>query len=313
MQLHSMISPPGQLDPRVNDLAMRIFAGCHTTIEKIDAVIRHFREHYSYSLAVDIPEDQDKLTYFLLSGSSGYCEYFASGAAILLRLANVPTRYVTGFYVTQRGDESGTWIARNMDAHAWAEAWDEERECWTIVEATVQGGANTTPIDVAPEQANETISAIFRRLAEDVYQYGVVGLISWLFTSYGMFAGALALSVIFGCILSWLLFRWSGRRRARSGPAIAPVVIAMHRLLARTDRKMKPMGLRRDPAETLHAFAARIASAPPGASASPQLADSLGLAAAWYREYSALRYARSVSPEQLQHLRQSAPPKMKRR
>jgi protein-glutamine gamma-glutamyltransferase len=307
LQLRSMLALPNQLDPRITDLAMRIFTGCNTTAEKIDAVIRHFREHYTYSLSVDIPEDQDKLTYFLLSGSSGYCEYFASGAAILLRLAGVPTRYVTGFFVSQRGDQSGSWVARNMDAHAWAEAWDEERKSWTIVEATVQGGANTTPADTSPEQVDDSLRARLRRLTEAVYQYGVVGLISWLFTSYGMFAGSLALSVILGCILSWILIRWRRRRhQAGPGPSIPPAVIAMHRMLTRMDRKVRAMGLRRSPAETLHAFATRIASSRPGDSNLKRREDALRFAATWYSEYANLRYARSISSEQLQRLHNSA-------
>ncbi|MHC4570185.1 MAG: transglutaminase-like domain-containing protein [Planctomycetota bacterium] len=69
---------------------------------------------------MDIPAGRDKLTHFLLAESTGYCEYFASGAAMLLRMADVPTRYVTGFLVTNRDVETGLWIARSMDAHAWA-------------------------------------------------------------------------------------------------------------------------------------------------------------------------------------------------
>ncbi len=316
IQLRSMLTLPNQLDPRANqldpritELAGRIFAGCTTTAQKIEAVIRHFREHYTYSLTMDIPEDQDKLMYFLLSGSTGYCEYFASGAAILLRLANVPTRYVTGFFVTQRGDQSGVWVARNMDAHAWAEAWDEERRCWTTVEATVQGGANTTPLDIAPEQGDDGLRARLRRLVEAVYQYGVIGVISWLFTSYGVMAGSLALSVVFGCILSWLFIRWRRRHHhATAGQSLTPAVVALHRMRARMDRRVRALGWRRGLAETLPAFAARISSSAPRAARSPRRADRARQAAEWYLAYADLRYARSVSPEQLQHLRHALHP-----
>jgi hypothetical protein len=92
---------PNDLDPRIRELANRIFAGCTTTTEKINAVVSYFRTNYTYLLGLNIPPGRDKLTYFLLEESTGYCEYFASGAAILLRLADVPTRYVTGFLVTQ--------------------------------------------------------------------------------------------------------------------------------------------------------------------------------------------------------------------
>jgi hypothetical protein len=304
-----MLSLPNQLDPRVTELAGRIFAGRTTTAEKIDAVINHFRDHYAYSLSMDIPEDQDKLMYFLLSGSSGYCEYFASGAAILLRFAGVPTRYVTGFFVTQRGEQNGSWTARNMDAHAWAEAWDEERKCWTIVEATVQGGANTVPVAAGSGPSDSGLAARLRRLAEAVYRYGLLGLIGWLFTSHGVFAGSLALSIVLCGTLWWVLTRLRRRYgQTAFGPdwMHLPAVMTMHRLLAKMDRKVKAMGLRRLPAETLHAFAARIASLGPEDRGSKPDSNPARLAAAWYVQYADLRYARSISPEQLQRLRRSA-------
>ena len=50
-----------------------------------------------------------------------------------------PTRYVTGFYVTESDPiASNGWIARNKDAHAWVEAWDADKQTWRIVESTVQ-------------------------------------------------------------------------------------------------------------------------------------------------------------------------------
>ncbi len=315
MQLHWFKDLPNQVDPNVTLLAGRIFAGCTTTEEKIEAVIRHFRDNYTYSLSIDIPEGRDKLTYFLLSGSSGYCEYFASGAALLLRFAGVPTRYVTGFFVTQKDDRGDLWVARNMDAHAWAEAWDEERRCWTIVEATVQGGANTTPVDDRPAQADSSFTARLRRLAEAVYEYGFLGLIGWLLTSYGLFTGSLVLSVLLGCTLWWLLIRWRRHHTPaasdRSMPS--PAVIAMHRMLARMDRRVKAMGLRRDPSETLPAFAARLTTLRFGDAGATRPAEDARRAAAWYLHYAGLRYARSIPPEQLRRLRQSARWKSNRR
>ena len=135
-QERQMLAVPRQLEADISHLASRIFAGCSTTTEKTNAVVQYFRTNYTYFLGLAIPPDRDKLTHFLLEEETGYCEYFASGAAILLRLAGVPTRYVTGFLVTYKDDLTGLWIARNMDAHAWVEAWDRELRQWTIVEAT---------------------------------------------------------------------------------------------------------------------------------------------------------------------------------
>jgi hypothetical protein len=126
-QFRRLTAVPGPLvDQKLQQTAGRVFHNCKTAAEKIDAVTTYFHTTYTYSLGLEVPPEKDALSYFLREASSGYCEYFASGAAILLRMVNVPTRYVTGFLVTERGDDSRTWVARNMDAHAWAEAWDAE-------------------------------------------------------------------------------------------------------------------------------------------------------------------------------------------
>ena len=123
---------------RLADLKERIFAGVQTTSEKIEAVVNYFRTNYTYSLGLEVPVDREPLMYFLFDASSGHCEYFASATAIMLRLVDVPTRYVTGFLVTEKDPETGFWHARNMDAHAWVEAWDQEQGQWITVESTVQ-------------------------------------------------------------------------------------------------------------------------------------------------------------------------------
>ena len=105
------------------------------------AVERFFHTNYKYELGVTygkIPDNEDVITYFLTRKLSAHCEYFATGAAVLLRLANVPCRYVSGFVV---GEKNGNyWLARNRHAHAWVEAYDDETETWITVEATPPSG-----------------------------------------------------------------------------------------------------------------------------------------------------------------------------
>ncbi len=265
-----MLDVPGDLDPRIYQLASRIFAGCSTTSEKIGAVINYFHTNYTYALGLDIPPDRDKtsassvepLTHFLLEESSGYCEYFASGAAILLRFAGVPTRYVTGFLVTERDAPSESWVARNMDAHAWAEAWDSERNRWVIVEATVQQ-------DLAGARSAEQLGRLgggfgstLGQLLDALYWYGLFGLFGWLFKYHNILAGSLALTALVGGTL-WLAvlrryFRKKSQRQIRSRAARSPELTALHKMLARMDRKVKAAGLWRDLGETLHAFSIRL-------------------------------------------------------
>jgi transglutaminase-like putative cysteine protease len=85
-------------------------------------MLSHFTRGYTYSLSVPAA-DGDPLEAFLLGHRTGYCEYFASGLAVMLRAAGVPARVVSGYI-------GGTWVpggsyylVTQSSAHAWVEAY----------------------------------------------------------------------------------------------------------------------------------------------------------------------------------------------
>ena len=92
----------------------------------------------------------DMILRFLLSEpkQGAHCEYFATGAALLLRCVGVPTRYVTGYFAHE--DEGPqTILVRQRDAHAWCEAWVDGTG-WVTVEATPPTGwpeQNKSPLE----------------------------------------------------------------------------------------------------------------------------------------------------------------------
>jgi protein-glutamine gamma-glutamyltransferase len=266
-------------------------------------VIHYFNARYTYALGLDVPPKQDKLTYFLLNATTGYCEYFASGAAILLRLAGVPTRYVTGFLVTEQDPQSGLWIARNKDAHAWAEAWDRQRNQWTIVEATVgEDAASATPAK-ALDGLDGASRALWNQLVHALYEYGLFGALSWLFQSYGLVAGVLTSAPLFGVALVLTLLgrgkggSSEGQRRLRL--LRNPAVVSLHRILAGMDRKVAAAGVRRDFSETLHAFSQRLRARASGHGLWRRISD-------WYLEYANLRYRGPISDQSVRELQQRA-------
>lgn len=53
----------------------------------------------------------------------GYCEYYASSMAVLLREMGVPTRYVRGFLPGELDRGTGTWTVRNRNGHAWVQVF----------------------------------------------------------------------------------------------------------------------------------------------------------------------------------------------
>ena len=96
---------------------------------------------FVYSLDAGNLAVRDPLANFLFVTKRGYCEYFASAMAVMLRTQGIPSRVVTGFQSGYFNDVSGSWVMRASDAHAWVEAWIEGRG-WVTFDPTPPGVAH---------------------------------------------------------------------------------------------------------------------------------------------------------------------------
>lgn len=77
---------------------------------------------------------QDFALWFLEEADRGYCVHFATAAAVLLRGAGIPARYVTGYKVEAL--PGVTSRVTSNDAHAWVEYYNYNTWSWSILEAT---------------------------------------------------------------------------------------------------------------------------------------------------------------------------------
>jgi transglutaminase-like putative cysteine protease len=123
------------IDPRLIALAGTLAAGDPAPPLKIARTVHHLARECRYSLDVGAFRSAQPVAEFLFEKKRGYCEYFATAAALLLRLQGVPTRYVTGFSMDAAEPVGGHYVVRESDAHAWIEAWVPERG-WIEVDPT---------------------------------------------------------------------------------------------------------------------------------------------------------------------------------
>lgn len=285
-QKRALLKPLTGLGPRVADLARDVCRRSNTPQDKIRAVRAYFRNNYEYSLeAVEVPRGEDPLNHFLMTRHAAHCELFASGAVALLRLQGVPTRYVTGYRVLEPKEDH--WIARNRDAHAWAEAYDEQRQRWVIVEAT-PGFRDPTRDDSSglDEQSGGLQGGGLAFAAENA------GALAQWWRSRPVLL-KIAVSLLLGIGAAALVFVYLRRRQITPhgrAPTVAdPEIRPWRRLLTRMDRRLKRNGLVRHRAETLHQFAARIR-----ALAGEE--DIFLLASAdWYAAYAGRRFRKNES------------------
>ena len=99
--------------------------------------------------------ETDFALWFLREGDAGYCVHFATAAAVLLRAAGVPARYVTGYLLDAVAGEPVTVTEEN--AHAWAEYYEPNLGVWLPLEATPadEAAAETVhprPVPTVPEE-----------------------------------------------------------------------------------------------------------------------------------------------------------------
>ena len=130
--------PPGY-SPALRRLTEEITAGIPEARGRMDAIEAYFkRGDYLWSLG-KLVRGEDALERFVLDVKRGNCEYFASAAGVMLRMANVPARLVGGYRGGFYNRAGGFYSVRDRQAHVWVEAWDRDAGCWVRLDPTPAG------------------------------------------------------------------------------------------------------------------------------------------------------------------------------
>lgn len=111
-------------------------------IDYINYVVGYLRKNYKYTMKPGkVPEGRSVVDYFLKESKKGYCTYFATSAAIILRSAGIPTRYCAGYVVDTRlldstdEEKYQTFEVSDNSAHAWVEVYIDGYG-WAVVDPT---------------------------------------------------------------------------------------------------------------------------------------------------------------------------------
>jgi transglutaminase-like putative cysteine protease len=134
--LDNYLRVPASLSARLLGVSNEIMAGHATPVARVQAVVAWLRRTHGYTTNLKRNASiADPLEDFLFAEKDGHCEYFASAAAILLRMGGVPTRYVNGFLGGEWNDLRQAVTVRENRAHSWVEAYLGQ-EGWVRVDAT---------------------------------------------------------------------------------------------------------------------------------------------------------------------------------
>lgn len=282
---------------RTKALARDLAAGNDNAFDTAVAIQNYLRLNLAYNENIsNPPKGKDLVDYFLFESKQGYCTYYASAMAEMLRILGIPSRVVTGFYPAAYDLNAGGYLYRDRNAHAWVEAYFPSYG-WISFEPTaariplsnrsledldagVASAVNPSPLpsgqlESPSETAANTTPNTTGTSQSDTWT-GVAKSALW--TGLGL------LLVFFGGLFGWWLWGLRG-------------LSAASRFFMRMHRGASWSGIRFRPSMTPNEYATMIANRVPGSEA-----DVRYLADLYVRE----RYSRQpVTERELWKARQS--------
>jgi len=134
MRLMALDLPQG-LNPRTRELVEKWRHDYPDDEAFIHHVLSYFNEE-EFHYALDAPLlGRNAIDEFLFETRVGYCEHYASAFAVMMRMAGIPSRIVTGYQGGWFSEMGNYLLVRQSDAHAWTEVWLPGKG-WTRVDPT---------------------------------------------------------------------------------------------------------------------------------------------------------------------------------
>ncbi|MGO2278847.1 MULTISPECIES: transglutaminase family protein [unclassified Psychrobacter] len=263
---------PNEGNPQARALAKQLFEQSGSDPVRYIAAIEEWINRTEFRYTLSPPRlNTNRIDEFLFETKAGFCEHYSSSFTFMLRAAGIPARVVAGYQGGEPSRNGNVWEVRQMDAHAWTEAW-LEGQGWVRVDPTafvaperVEQGMNTmtdqqgaamfgsgasAQIDYQQYQMLQTL----RRLSDQAsyyWQKDVVGydqdkqadsLLKW-FNISSIMQQIIWLATSAVSVMAILVFVIWYRRRKRWHPADLPLAqlskrVAKHdKLLARKDNE----------------------------------------------------------------------------
>ena len=149
---------PEETALRARELLQSARIGTQSVEQTVQAVAEYVRGSAVYDRGGTAmgADATDFALWFLQEAERGYCVHFATAAAVLLRSAGIPARYVTGYRVEAQAGQPVR--VTSDDAHAWVEYYNYRTWGWYVLEATpaMQEPQETTAPTAPGEETRST-------------------------------------------------------------------------------------------------------------------------------------------------------------
>ena len=189
----------------------------------------------------------------------GFCEYYATLSALVLRRLGIPARYVTGFANPEVVEGLPYSIFRRKHSHAWVEAYVDGR--WVIFDPTPpilpQFADAPSWWSVKWEGVRGRFARVMHALKEGEWRRVVD---SWQNQSTALLESPILYAVLVILVAGfagrkiYIAYKLSSKNRAY----VSARSLEWVNKLNRAERDLTRAGFRREPGETVGKFAARV-------------------------------------------------------
>ena len=143
--LREALELPEGFNPRTAEMMSAWRAEANSDSEIIQRALQHFnQQQFRYTLNPPLLS-QHTVDEFLFDTQAGFCEHYASAFTVMMRMAGIPARVVTGYQGGFYNNIGSYVLVRQSDAHAWSEVW-VRGSGWSRIDPTAA---------VAPERVEQ--------------------------------------------------------------------------------------------------------------------------------------------------------------
>lgn len=229
----------------------------------LHVVASYFALNYKYSLVIPgLSGKKDPLRMFFRH-KQGYCEYFATMAALVLRRRGVPARFVTGFVQGERVPGRPYVAFRRFNTHAWVEVYLHGR--WVMFDPTppsfYTGDFRNTWFSKKMESLKGRFARVIHFLKDGEWRRS---LDTWQSVMEKCIHSPILYVVVLLMMLALLFARFfKGLRLSQNKKQVSNAVRVAYwsKILTRTERGLFHFGFVRNDGETVAMFAKRIREA----------------------------------------------------
>jgi transglutaminase-like putative cysteine protease len=166
--------------------------------QQLSTLKKLINDQCSYSLDMENKRDINALENFLFEEKSGYCEFYASAAAMLCRELGIPSRIAFGWSGGKFFPSSNLFVFRSKHAHAWTEIYLDGYG-WVIYDTTPPSANAVTEsqLDEMPPDLTDATEYFEEELLDEDLE---TGIFTWMkvFTT---------LSILIFLVIALLLIR----------------------------------------------------------------------------------------------------------